>query len=54
LLKQGRAKVFRRYPFTIILKDLEVGNCTTHNHQLKIDPGAKTQTLATRRKMRPP
>ncbi|AOW99758.1 HNH endonuclease [Moorena producens PAL-8-15-08-1] len=48
LLKQGRAKVFRRYPFTIILSDLEVENCTTHNHQLKIDPGAKTTGLAIR------
>ncbi|WP_424098878.1 RNA-guided endonuclease IscB [Moorena producens] len=48
LLKQGRAKVFRRYPFTIILPDLEVENCTTHNHQLKIDPGAKTTGLAIR------
>ena len=46
LLKQGRAKVFRRYPFTIILQDLEVENCTTHHHQLKIDPGAKTTGLA--------
>ena len=46
LLKQGRAKVLRRYPFTIILKDLEVENCTTHNHQLKIDPGTKTTGLA--------
>ncbi|NEP28080.1 RNA-guided endonuclease IscB [Moorena sp. SIO3I6] len=48
LLKQGRAKVFRRYPFTIILSDLEVENCTTHNHQLKIDPGAKITGLAIR------
>lgn len=40
--------MFRRYPFTIILPDLEVENCTTHNHQLKIDPGAKTTDLAIR------
>ncbi len=46
LLKQGRAKVFRRYPFTIILSDLEAENCTTHNHQIKIDPGSKTTGLA--------
>nr|WP_051017278.1 RNA-guided endonuclease IscB [Dactylococcopsis salina] len=46
LLKAGRAKVFRRYPFTIIMQDLEVQNCVTHNHQLKIDPGSKTTGLA--------
>ncbi len=46
LLKSGRAKVLRRYPFTIIIKDLEAENCSTHNHQLKIDPGAKTTGLA--------
>ncbi len=46
LLKSGRAKVVRRYPFTIIIKDLEVENCSTHDHQLKIDPGAKTTGLA--------
>ena len=46
LLKLGRAKVLRRYPFTIIMKDLEVENCVTHDHQLKIDPGAKTTGFA--------
>ena len=46
LLKSGRAKMLRRYPFTIIVKDLEVENCVTHDHQLKIDPGAKTTGLA--------
>ena len=46
LLKAGRAKVFRQYPFTIIMRDLEVENCVTHNHQLKIDPGSKTTGLA--------
>jgi 5-methylcytosine-specific restriction endonuclease McrA len=46
LLKIGRAKVFRQYPFTIIMQDLEVENCVTHNHQLKIDPGSKTTGLA--------
>lgn len=46
LLKTGRAKVFRQYPFTIIIQDLEVKNCVTHNHQLKIDPGSKTTGLA--------
>lgn len=46
LLKTGRAKVFRQYPFTIILQDLELENCVTHDHQLKIDPGSKTTGLA--------
>ena len=46
LLKLGRAKVLRRYPFTIIIKDLEVENCVTHDHQLKIDPGAQTTGFA--------
>ena len=46
LLKEGQAKVFRRYPFTIIMQELEVENSVTHPHRLKIDPGAKTTGLA--------
>ena len=46
LLKAGRAKVFRRYPFTIIMQDLEAKDCVTHPQQLKIDPGSKTTGLA--------
>ncbi len=46
LLKQKRAQVIRRYPFTIIMQDLEAKNCVTHEHQLKIDPGAHTTGLA--------
>ena len=46
LLKTGKAKVLRRHPFTIIMQDLEAENCVTHEHQLKIDPGAKTTGLA--------
>jgi 5-methylcytosine-specific restriction endonuclease McrA len=44
LLKAGKAKVFRRYPFTIILKKLvaeEPGSL-----QLKIDPGSKQTGFA--------
>ncbi len=44
LLNQGKAAVFRRFPFTIILnKAVEnvVGECT-----LKIDPGSKTTGIA--------
>ncbi|NEP50822.1 MAG: HNH endonuclease [Moorea sp. SIO3C2] len=46
LLKQGKARVIKRYPFTIIIQEKEVKNCVTHKHQLKIDPGAKTTGLA--------
>jgi len=44
LLKNGRAKVFHRYPFTIILLDREGGDVQTVT--LKIDPGSKTTGLA--------
>ncbi len=40
LLRKGRAAVFRRYPFTIILGDRAGGNVSTH--RLKLDPGSKT------------
>ncbi|WP_205664683.1 RNA-guided endonuclease IscB [Ammonifex thiophilus] len=43
LLKKGRAAVFRRHPFTIILKDREGGE--TQPLELKIDPGAKVTGL---------
>jgi 5-methylcytosine-specific restriction endonuclease McrA len=46
LLKSGRAKVFKRYPFTIIIQDLLLENCKVKEHQLKIDPGSKTTGLA--------
>ncbi len=46
LLSGGQAKVFRRYPFTIIMQELEVENCSLHPHRLKIDPGAKTTGIA--------
>ncbi len=46
LLKAGRATVFRRYPFTIVLKDRTVENSVVHPHRLKIDPGSKTTGLA--------
>ncbi|MEL7034678.1 MAG: RNA-guided endonuclease IscB [Cyanobacteria bacterium J06592_8] len=45
LLSTGKAKVYRRYPFTIILTE-ELETSITHSHQLKIDPGAKTTGLA--------
>ncbi len=40
LLKEGKVAVFRRYPFTIILK--EERNKEPTPCQVKIDPGSKT------------
>ncbi|MFB2918271.1 RNA-guided endonuclease IscB [Aerosakkonema sp. BLCC-F2] len=45
LLSQGKAAVFRRYPFTIIRKE-EVLNPDVEPLRIKIDPGAKTTGLA--------
>lgn len=45
LLHAGKAAVFRRYPFTIILKR-PVENPTIPPHRLKIDPGSKTTGFA--------
>ncbi|WP_413162235.1 RNA-guided endonuclease IscB [Capilliphycus salinus ALCB114379] len=44
LLKAGKAAVFRRYPFTIILNKDVVDSPSSC--QLKIDPGSKTTGLA--------
>ncbi len=44
LLKAGKAAVFKRYPFTIILKE-RIGGAT-QRATLKIDPGSKTTGLA--------
>ncbi|HEY9710887.1 MAG TPA: RRXRR domain-containing protein, partial [Oculatellaceae cyanobacterium] len=46
LLKNGRASVLRRYPFTIVLNDREVESSKTQEYRLKIDPGAKTSGIA--------
>ena len=47
LLKEGTAAVFKRYPFTIILKrtvpDAEI---KTQDYQLCVDPGSKVTGLA--------
>ncbi len=45
LLNQGKASVFKRFPFTIILKE-EKPNHVNKNCELKIDPGSKTTGLA--------
>ncbi len=44
LLKSGKAAVFRRYPFTIILKEREGGD--TQPVQVKLDPGSQTTGIA--------
>jgi 5-methylcytosine-specific restriction endonuclease McrA len=46
LLREERATVFRRYPFTILLKDRELEESATHAHQVKIDPGSRTSGVA--------
>jgi len=46
LLQKGRAKIFKRYPFTIVLQDRTVEESTTHSHRIKIDPGSKTTGIA--------
>jgi 5-methylcytosine-specific restriction endonuclease McrA len=45
LLSSGKAAVFKRYPFTIILK-CEVQSSALEPFRLKIDPGSKTTGLA--------
>jgi 5-methylcytosine-specific restriction endonuclease McrA len=45
LLNQNVAAVYRRYPFTLILKH-SVINAATKPYQLKIDPGSKVTGLA--------
>lgn len=45
LLKQGKAAVYRRYPFTIILKRA-VEPPTLQSSRMKLDPGSKTTGIA--------
>ena len=45
LLKQGKAAVYRRFPFTLILKHAVVSP-TLHPLRVKIDPGSNTTGLA--------
>jgi 5-methylcytosine-specific restriction endonuclease McrA len=45
LLKEGKAAVYRRYPFTLILKQ-QVEQAAPRPLRLKIDPGSKTTGLA--------
>ncbi|MBV8384847.1 MAG: HNH endonuclease [Planctomycetaceae bacterium] len=46
LLAKGRAAVFRRFPFTIILHDRKAEDSVVHEHRIKIDPGSKTTGIA--------
>jgi 5-methylcytosine-specific restriction endonuclease McrA len=46
LLKKGRASVFRRYPFTIILHDRTVEESAVQPIEVKVDPGSKTTGIA--------
>ena len=45
LLSSGKAAVYRRYPFTIILKK-RVEEPTPHLLRVKVDPGSKTTGIA--------
>jgi 5-methylcytosine-specific restriction endonuclease McrA len=45
LLSQGKAAVYRRFPFTIILKESHP-EAPVFNLQLKLDPGSKTTGIA--------
>jgi 5-methylcytosine-specific restriction endonuclease McrA len=46
MLTAQAAAVFKRFPFTIILKTVGAGPLFVHQHRLKIDPGSKTTGLA--------
>ncbi len=46
LLKKGRAKVFKRYPFTIILQDRDYEYSSNQFYSIKIDPGSKVTGIA--------
>ena len=46
LLCDGKAAVFRRFPFTIILKERTRDMSRVSDHRLKLDPGSKTTGIA--------
>jgi 5-methylcytosine-specific restriction endonuclease McrA len=46
VLRRGRARVVRRFPMTIQLRDRRADQSTTHSLRLKIDPGSRTTGLA--------
>jgi len=45
LMEAGKAAVFRRYPFTLIMNRV-VENIITYPLTLKIDPGSKTSGIS--------
>lgn len=49
LLERGRARVYRRMPFTLQLKDRSQDDCDLQPLQLKIDPGSRGTGLAVAR-----
>ena len=49
MLASGRARVHRRYPFSIRLVDRCVEDCTLQPMRLSLDPGSKTTGLAVAR-----
>ena len=50
LMESGRARVHRRYPFTIRLVDRTLEGSTVQKTELRIDPGSKTTGFAIVRK----
>lgn len=50
LLERGRARVHRRYPFTIRLIDRLVENSELQHVEVKLDPGSKVTGIAVVRK----
>ena len=50
LLKKGKAAVFRRFPFTIILKERTREASAIQDVLVKVDPGSKSTGLAVVRK----
>ena len=46
LLRERRAAIARRYPFTIILKERMAVESVVHAHAVKIDPGSQTTGMA--------
>ena len=46
LLRAGRASVYRKAPFTIVLHDRTVDGSATQPTRAKVDPGSKTTGLA--------
>ena len=46
LLKQGKAAVYKQFPFTVILKSRWSFVCETDDYRVKIDPGSKVTGIA--------